>query len=296
MVANDCSGEGDDSRDSSDVCPITWSLSVFNSPSHPEEGEHVATPSSQTDLEHPSLDPVEGGGSNSRKSSIRRKHSQKLFRKNSTKSKDGSEMVPSPAAEEDAVDKHISAELQNRLCMDSLSPCEEKEGKLTSMGDATGENGREEEEKIKEVESKKVGKDKDTGHMERIKDLTRKETKRHQGLMRKISGSIIHGLRRLQSNSEIVDPEAVNGTDQSQIHMHTTDGNEDGTHRDVDSALKRGSKPKFDMVDLTSDDVALKPMMRKLSYTDHIWLGMLQMWCRLTWACLTNCHSCFAGE
>jgi len=273
-VTNDCIGDGGDRK--LDVCPVTFSLSVFNSPSV-DEGEHVAN---SPDPDPGSPDAVEG--SNSRKSSLKQKHSKKLFRRGSTKSKDGSGGTPSPpAGDEDGVDKHSPFDLPSPTHMDSLSPTEEKED--TFKEDTTGENGLEEEMKTKEVEGKKSGKEKgDVGHGERVKEA-RKEPKRHQAIMRKISGTIMSGLMRLKSTSEVTDPEGINGHGHTHGHSHATDGGEDSKdsgHKDGDT--KRGSEPKFDVIDLTSDDVALKPMLRKLSYSDHIWLGMLHTSCRLT--------------
>ena len=279
-VTSDCMEHGGDGGDGKlDVCPVTFSLSVFNSPSV-DEGEHVAHPPTT-----PAADPEPGSpevteGSNSRKSSLKQKHSKKLFRRGSTKSKDGSGGTPSPpAGEEDGADRHNPFDHPSPTHMDSLSPTEEKEDSFAEH--TTGENGHEEEGKTKEGEGKKSGKDKgDVGHGERAKE-SRKEPKRHQALMRKISGTIMSGLMRLKSNSEITDPDAINGNSHGHGHGHThwhvTDGGEDSKetgHRDPDP--KRGSEPKFDVIDLTSDDVALKPMLKKLSYSDHVLLGMLR--------------------
>ena len=240
-------------------------MSVVATPP-PDEGDaQRAKPSSLSDPESP--DSVDDAGS----------HNSSKKPKDSGKSREGSDVVD----DEGSTDKETTKESPTHVETDKLSPEEETEPKLTSP-DEGGEN--DEDSCLKEGDAKKVGNGKGGGNGEVDKarehgkgngevDKVRehkKEGKRHGAIMRKISFSIMHGLKRLKSSADMLEHE------HSDHSTHNDDDVKDGGHRDVEAALKRAHHHiKFDMVDLTSDDIPHRPQTRKLSYSDHVLLGML---------------------
>ena len=259
-VANDNGGDGSDATVTFDLCTSTCGVSVVATPPPAEKEGHARKPSSLSDPESP--DSVDDSGSN--KSS--KKH------KDVGKSREGS-----VGEDEGSPDKEASTESAAQT--DKLSPDEDSESKLTTSPDGAGEN--DEEPNGKDVDAKKVGNGKGggNGEVDKVKEhgkgngevpvdkAHKKEGKKHGAIMRKISFSIMHGLKRLKSSADMLEHEHSD---------HSTHNDDDVGHRDaVDAALKRANHFKFDMIDLTSDDIPHKPQTRKLSYSDHVLLGML---------------------
>ena len=256
-VANDNGGDGGDTTVTFDLCTSTCGVSVVATPP-PNERESQPKPSSLSDPESP--DSVDYSGSNN----------------SSKKQKDvGKSREGSVGEDEGSPDKEAPTESPAQT--DKLSPEDDSESK-TSPADGVGEN--DEETHTKDVDAKKVGNGKGGGNGEadKVKEhgkgngevpvdkVHKKEGKKHGAIMRKISFSIMHGLKRLKSSADMLEHE----------HSDHSSHDDDVSHRDaVDAALKRANHFKFDMIDLTSDDIPHKPQTRKLSYSDHVLLGML---------------------
>ena len=253
-VANDNGGDGCDATVTFDLCTSTCGVSVVATPPPAEKEVHARKPSLLSDPESP--DSVDDGGT----------HNSSKKHKDVGKSKEGS-----VGEDEGSPDKEASKE--SPVQTDKLSPDDDSESKTLSTDGAV--------ENDEDSNAKKVGNGKGggNGEVDKVKEhgrgngevpvdkVHKKEGKKHGAIMRKISFSIMHGLKRLKSSADMLEHEHSD---------HSTHNDDDVSHRDaVDAALKRANHFKFDMIDLTSDDIPHKPQTRKLSYSDHILLGML---------------------